>query len=163
MAKLIIIRGNSGSGKTTLANALQRKFGRNTMIISQDIVRREMLWVKDQIGNEAVDLMINLLQYGAEHCETVILEGILYSDIYKPLFETAVAVYGESIYAYYYDIPFEETMARHATKHNKFFFGEQEMRRWWRERDYIGFISEKSITSDLSLLEAVDMIYSDMS
>lgn len=163
MAQLIIIRGNSGSGKTTLANALQRKFGRNTLVISQDIVRREMLWVKDRIGNEAVDLMINLLQYGAEHCETVILEGILYSDIYKPLFETAVAVYGESIYAYYYDIPFEETMARHATKHNKFSFGEQEMRRWWRERDYIGFIPEKSITSDLSLIEIVDMIYSDMS
>lgn len=163
MAKLIIIRGNSGSGKTTLANALQRKFGRNTMVISQDIVRREMLWVKDRIGNEAVDLMINLLQYGAEHSETVILEGILYSDIYKPLFETAVAVYGENISAYYYDIPFEETLARHATKRNKFSFGEQEMRRWWRERDYIGFIPERSITSDLSLLEIVDMIYSSMS
>lgn len=34
MAELIIIRGNSGSGKTTLARNLQRKFGRNTMVIS---------------------------------------------------------------------------------------------------------------------------------
>lgn len=162
MNKLIIIRGNSGSGKTTLANALQRKFGRNTMVISQDIIRREMLWVKDRVGNEAVDLMINLLHYGASHCEVVILEGILYSDIYKPLFETAVVEYGKNIYAYYYDIPFEETLARHATKRNNFSFGEKEMRRWWREKDYIGFIDEKNITSDLSLVEAVDKIYLDV-
>lgn len=43
MPQLIIIRGNSGSGKTTLAHRLQRALGRNTMVISQDVVRREML------------------------------------------------------------------------------------------------------------------------
>ena len=36
MGKLIILRGNSGSGKTTVARALQRKFGRNTLLLSQD-------------------------------------------------------------------------------------------------------------------------------
>lgn len=43
MRKLIMIRGNSGSGKSSLAKALQRQFGRNTLMIPQDIVRREML------------------------------------------------------------------------------------------------------------------------
>ena len=43
MVKLIILRGNSGSGKTTIAKELQRKFGENTMLISQDVIRREML------------------------------------------------------------------------------------------------------------------------
>lgn len=38
--KLIILRGNSGSGKTTIAKELQKVFGRNTMIISQDVVLR---------------------------------------------------------------------------------------------------------------------------
>lgn len=47
MARLIILRGNSGSGKTTVAKALQKRFGRNTMLISQDVVRRDMLHVKD--------------------------------------------------------------------------------------------------------------------
>jgi len=37
MQKLIILRGNSGSGRTTIAKELQQKFGRNTMLISQDI------------------------------------------------------------------------------------------------------------------------------
>jgi broad-specificity NMP kinase len=40
MHKLIILRGNSGSGKTTVSKELQKKFGKNTMYISQDIVRR---------------------------------------------------------------------------------------------------------------------------
>lgn len=50
MGKLIILRGNSGSGKTTVARALQRKFGRNTLFLSQDTVRREMLWAHDGYG-----------------------------------------------------------------------------------------------------------------
>ena len=162
MPKLIIIRGNSGSGKTTLAKTLQHKFGRNTMVISQDIVRREMLYVQDKPANEAVDLMIDLLNYGAKHCEIVVLEGILYSDIYKPLFEAAASIFKENIYAYYYDIPFKETLKRHATKSNKFSFGENEMRRWWRDKDYIGCIDEISITSNYSLDEAVDKIYMDI-
>lgn len=162
MSKLIIVRGNSGSGKTTLAKNLQHKFGRNTMVISQDAVRREMLWVEDKPENEAVDLMINLLSYGAEHCEIVILEGILYSDLYNPLFEAAVDIFKKDIYAYYYDIPFEETLVRHATKSNRFSFGEEEMRRWWREKDYIGFIKENRITGDCSISDATEIIYNDV-
>ena len=45
MVKLIILRGNSGSGKTTIAKELQRKFGENTMLISQDVIRSEG-WTK---------------------------------------------------------------------------------------------------------------------
>ena len=73
MAKLIILIGNSGSGKTSVSKALQKRFGRNTMVISQDLVRREMLWVKDGIGTKALPLLINLLEYGRENSEITIL------------------------------------------------------------------------------------------
>mgnify|MGYP002224097748 CR=1 FL=1 len=46
--KLIILRGNSGSGKTTIAKELQQVFGNNTMLISQDVIRRDMLKVKER-------------------------------------------------------------------------------------------------------------------
>ena len=62
MGKLIILRGNSGSGKTTVAKALQKKLGRNTMLISQDEVRRNMLWVDDGIDTKALPLMAELLR-----------------------------------------------------------------------------------------------------
>lgn len=44
MHKLILLRGNSGSGKTTVAKQLQEKFGPNTMLISHDMVRKQILW-----------------------------------------------------------------------------------------------------------------------
>lgn len=80
MKKLVILRGNSGSGKTTVARALQRKIGFNTMLISQDEIRRNMLWVKDGIDTKALPLMIELLKYGYEHSDIVILEGIMYDE-----------------------------------------------------------------------------------
>lgn len=46
--KLIILRGNSGSGKTTIANALHQRLKEQSLLISQDVVRREMLRVKDE-------------------------------------------------------------------------------------------------------------------
>ena len=89
MSKLIILRGNSGSGKTTVAKALQEKLGYNTMRISQDEVRRNMLWVKDGKDTEALHLMAELLKYGKVHSELTILEGIMYDEWYSPLFKLA--------------------------------------------------------------------------
>ncbi|MCI9433104.1 MAG: AAA family ATPase, partial [Oscillospiraceae bacterium] len=56
MSKLIILRGNSGSGKSSAAKALQRELGRNTLMISQDTVRREMLWARDGEDTPAIPL-----------------------------------------------------------------------------------------------------------
>lgn len=115
--KLIILRGNSGSGKTTVAKLLQEKIGSNTMLISHDMVRMQILHVWSKEGLEkSQPLMIELLKYGKRNSEITIMEGILPSKEYVPLFETAVKEYGENIYSYYWDIPFEETLIRHSTK-----------------------------------------------
>ncbi len=68
MSKLIITRGNSASGKTTTARALQQKLGQNTMVISQDMVRREILRVKDGFDTLALPLMKEMLLYGQKLC-----------------------------------------------------------------------------------------------
>lgn len=163
VGKLIIIRGNSGSGKSSVAKVLQHKFGRNTLMISQDIVRREMLWVRDGNNTTAIPLLISLMEYGYANCEITILEGILNSEWYKPLFERAVQIFQEeNIYAYYYDLTFAETLKRHETRSNRFDFGEKEMRRWWKEKDYIGFIKEKTLTEELALDETAAFILSDV-
>ena len=36
------------------------------------------------------------------------------------------------------------------------------MKRWWNEKDYIGIISEKIITTESSLDITVDMIFQDV-
>ena len=158
MAKLIILRGNSGSGKTTIAKELQKSLGRNTMLISQDVVRRDMLRVKDGENTEALPLMKELLTYGRNHCEIVILEGIMYADWYQPLFELADQLYGTNILAYYFDLPFEETLRRHQTKPNCNDFGEEAMRRWWRDKDFSDVLNEQVITAEKDIQTIVRKI-----
>lgn len=159
MSKLIILRGNSGSGKTTVAKELQNRFGRNTMLISQDVIRRDMLKVKDNENTEAIPLMKELLKYGYLHSEVVILEGIMYADWYKPLFEMAAQLFQDKIYAYYFDLSFEETLRRHQTKANRYEFGEESMRQWWREKDFSHVLKESIITDEQELQDTVSKIY----
>jgi predicted kinase len=161
-AKLIILRGNSGSGKTTTGKALQRKIGHSTMLISQDVVRREMLFVKDGPDTEARQLLLELALYGKKHSNVVILEGILNSQWYKNLFENLLDEFKDKIFAYYFDIPFEETLNRHKQKPNAHEFGEKEMRKWWNEKDLIDIIPEVCLYKELSLNEIVDKIYKDV-
>ncbi len=158
MGKLIILRGNSGCGKTTVAKELQKRFGRNTLLISQDVIRRDMLKVKDGNNTEALPLMKELLIYGSKHCEIVILEGIMYADWYKSLFELANLLYQDNLYAYYFDLPFEETLKRHQYKPNCQEFGEKEMQCWWREKDYSDVLCETSITKEQNLENIIEEI-----
>lgn len=158
MRKLIVLRGNSGSGKTTIAKELQNRFGANTMLISQDVIRRDMLKVKDGENTLALPLMKELLAYGNSHSDIVILEGILCAEWYKPLFELAVQLYGTEIYAYYFDLPFEETLKRHQTKPNSHEFGEEAMRRWWLEKDFSDVLNEISITAEKDMESIVEDI-----
>lgn len=158
MAKLILLRGNSGSGKTTVSKMLQRAFGHNTLLLSQDVIRRDMLYTRDSLGNQTVSLLTHLLEYGKAHCEITILEGILDAQFYRPLFERAVALYGSHIYAYYYDLPFEETLLRHGTKPNHLEFGENEMRQWFKEKDFLPMIHEHVFSKDISAEQAVRFI-----
>ncbi|WP_066496149.1 kinase [Abyssisolibacter fermentans] len=162
VAKLIILRGNSGSGKTTTGKALQRKFGSGTMLISQDVVRREMLFVRDGPNPEASQLLLKLALYGKNNCNIVILEGILNSKWYKNLFENLLDEFKDQVFAYYFDIPFEETLNRHQQKPNAHEFGEKEMRKWWNEKDLLDTTPEVLLHKELSLNGIVDIIYQDV-
>ncbi len=83
----------------------------------------------------------------------------MYADWYEPLFRLAVQEFGGEFYAWYFDLPFEETVKRHQTQDKVNSFGEEEMQGWWREKDFIGFIRETVITQENTLQEIVDGIY----
>ena len=87
------------------------------------------------------------------------MEGIFIADWYRELFEAAIELYGNDIYAYYFDIPFEETVRRHQTRAKATEFGADEMREWWKEKDYLDLIKETTITEDMSKDEIVNEIY----
>ena len=63
------------------------------------------------------------------------------------------------IFAYYYDLPFEETVRRHNTRAKVNSFGAEDMKRWWNEKDFLGNIAEEIFTLEIRLEEAEDLIY----
>jgi len=85
-----------------------------------------------------------------------------HSDIYEKLFKCIKNLYNGNIFAYYFDLPFEETIKRHEQKSQIYEFGEIEMKKWWREKDFLSNISEKMIYKEMSLDEIVTQIYYDV-
>lgn len=164
---LIIIRGNSGSGKTTVAKELRSRIGDglsdNTLLVQQDVLRRDMLRERDMLEKRSVIELIELVVgFGRSQGRIVILEGILVTKKYGPMLRHLANRFDE-VYVYYLDIPFEETLRRHATKPNAHEFGEKEMREWWNDRDYLVISNEKILTKELSVEDIVDTIIDDMS
>ena len=86
----------------------------------------------------------------------------MYSDWYQPLFEFAGNLYQDQIYAYYFDISFEETLKRHQTRQKCMEFGEKEMREWWREKDLSAILRETLIGKDLSMEQITDLVCADL-
>ena len=136
MPKIVIIRGNSGSGKTTVAKELQKILGHGTMLISQDVIRREIMYVRDRPNNKAIGLLHTLATYAFENCDIAILEGILYLKFYEKLLVSICDMYAGNVHAYYFDLPFEETLKRHLQKPVAGDYGEPELRKWWAEKDF---------------------------
>ena len=162
MPKIIILRGNSASGKSTIAKALQKSIGPGTMLISQDAIRRDMLYVKDRPHNQSIPLLHNLVTFAAQHSPITILEGIFYREIYEDLFASIADLYGDNIHAYYFDLSFEETLQRHAQKPIATEIAPATLRDWWREKDYLHHITEKMLDSKMSKDDIVKLILNDI-
>ncbi|MEC6748819.1 kinase [Marinilactibacillus sp. XAAS-LB27] len=163
MSKLIIIRGNSGSGKSTTALELQSYLGANTMLLSQDVIRREIMCTSDGPDNLIIPLIIEMVRYGQQVCSYIIIEGIFKKDWYADMFETLIELCDEDYLAYYFDLSFEETLKRHQTRDKFNDFGETAMRSWWNEQDYLGFPNESHFTEGHTLLEIMRGIQLDIS
>ena len=70
-----------------------------------------------------------------------------------------IHLYNQNIYAYYFDMSFEETLKRHQTRACRDEFGEKEMKSWWREKDFAPILNEISITDEKDIQSIVSQIY----
>lgn len=158
MSRLIIIRGNSGSGKSTVALKLRRELGYGTMLIPQDVIRRDIIRVADDLNNPAVKLIEDIALYGKAIEYDVIIEGILSKEKYGTMLERLSSVFDHT-YAFYFDVSFEETLRRHQYKvDKKHEFGEKEMREWWLEHDTLDTANEILIPASLTETEVLALI-----
>ena len=74
---LIVLRGNSASGKSTVARLVREQYGRGVAIIGQDVVRREILWEKDEPSSVNIGMIGLMARHALDSGMHVIVEGIL--------------------------------------------------------------------------------------
>ena len=160
--RLVILRGNSGSGKTSVARALQNRRERGQLaVVSQDMVRRDVLWAHDIVGNPAIALIDLMARYALDAGFSVVIEGILHADRYAEMLTQLVCQHRGATHAYFWDLPFEETVRRHATKVKALEFGEPEMREWWYGTAFISELNEARIGLEATLDATVRRIEAD--
>ena len=102
------------------------------------------------------------LQHRLGH-HVLLLSQDIRSAWYEPFFRSAQAWFQDQIFAYYYDLPFAETLRRHQTKLNRDAFGAEDMQRWWVPHDYLPNIRETIFTAQVSANQAVEQILHDLS
>lgn len=162
MSKLIVIRGNSGTGKSTIAQAIKRKCPTSdTMLVSQDMVRLEILDVKDYEGNKAIELIYNICNYGKENCKYVILEGILAKEKYQAMLRKLIEQF-EEVDVFYLKAQFETTVRRNNYRSIDRNFSVKTLKSWWLENDFLGVKREKIINSEGSIADVVNQISRDI-
>ena len=132
--------------------------GGGTMLIPQDVVRRQILKTPDDHSNDAIEFIYEIATYGRKIGYDVIVEGILSKGKYGEMLLRLINDFRNESAIYYLDIPFEETVRRHNTRSKNQDFGENEMREWWKEKDYLDVEGEIILSAELSEDELVDAV-----
>lgn len=159
--RLIVVRGNSGSGKSTVARELREAYGRGVAWVSQDLIRRSILKEKDRPGGVNSGLIDLVARYSLDNGYHVILDGIFSADRYESMLAGLARDHRGVSRFYYLDVSLEETFRRHATRPLAAEVSPDQMRDWYRPRDLLGGICERTIPETSSLAQTTALILAD--
>lgn len=158
---LMVLRGNSGSGKSTTARALREKLGRGVAWIEQDHFRRVVLKEWDVLGGVNIGLIEHTVRYCMGSGYHVILEGIFHADRYTEMLQRLHQSFPDQSHFYYFNLSFEETVQRHATRPQAHEFTPETMQTWYTPLDLLPFVEETLLLSHLTLQETLHKILQD--
>ncbi|SEL28978.1 AAA family ATPase [Streptacidiphilus jiangxiensis] len=159
--RLVVLRGNSASGKSSIALTIRERFGRGVALVGQDNLRRTVLGEQDRPGAANIGLIDTVTRHCLDAGFHVVLEGILHTAHYEPMLTALRADHRGVTRCYYLDVPFEETLRRHATKPQAVEYGEAEMRGWYRPLDLLAGSAETVVPAHSSLHATVSRILRD--
>ena len=156
--RLVVLRGPCGAGKSTVANRLL-KSPRPTALIEQDAYRfifnvREGEAYSKTVRQLVRDSVLGALGNGFD----VVLEGILTTRGYRDVFATLFREHPRNNHLFYFNVTFEETVRRHRGRAKAELFGEEEMRKWYKAPDLLGYDFERVIGEDSLLDDTVELI-----
>lgn len=119
-----------------------------------------MLWenAANTVDGLSPEFIANTAHFALAHGYHVVLEGILNSARHRaPLADLIARHHGPS-YVYYLDVPFDETVRRHATRPQAAEFTPEQMRGWYMPCDTLGTDGEYVIGAASTLDETVAFI-----
>ncbi|TDO62560.1 hypothetical protein EV651_106175 [Kribbella sp. VKM Ac-2571] len=154
--RLIVIRGNSGSGKTSIVEEIRAACGRGVAWIEQDYVRRTVFQELAEPDGANIGLIGQMARYALARGFHAVVEGILPTVRYGGMLAELARDHGGHFY--YLDIPFEETVRRHATRDKATAFTAEDMADWYRPRDLLEQPRETIIDETSSLEATVQQI-----
>jgi adenylate kinase family enzyme len=158
---LVVLRGPSGSGKSSTAKALRAHLGRSVALVEQDYLRRIVLKERDVPDGANIELINQTARFALDRGWDVIIDGILHTERYAAMLDTLRRAHlGRSCF-YYFDVSWDETIRRHHTRPQVNEFGVEQMRRWYRERDLLGFDEERIIPETSTLTDTVRRVLSE--
>ncbi len=159
--RLVVLRGNSASGKSSVAAGIRARFGRGLALVEQDNLRRVVLRERDRPDAANIGLIDTVARYALDAGYHVVVEGILYADHYGAMLARLRADHRGPTHGYYLHVPFDETLARHATKPIAGEVSEADLRDWYRHRDLLPGGAETVVGAGSSLAETVEHIMRD--
>ncbi|MCX5387245.1 AAA family ATPase [Streptomyces sp. NBC_00083] len=157
-ARLVVVRGNSASGKSSVAAELRARYGQGLALVGQDNLRKVVLRERDVAGGANIGLIDLTVRHALEHGFHTVLEGILCTQHYGDMLKGLLADYTARAHCFYLDVPFEETLTRHATKPIAHEVSEQELREWYQALDLLPGGTETVVPASSSLDATVSLI-----
>ncbi|KRL37872.1 AAA family ATPase [Liquorilactobacillus uvarum] len=157
MQKIILLRGNSGSGKTSTAQALKKLLSPNALLLSQDVLRRQMLSEPDHVKNKSISLLEDTISWGAKNVNYIIVEGIFKKSVYLNLLLALKERYAAKMLIFYFDVSFNETLRRNRLKIAP--FPEEMLLEWWQNKDFLKnedyiFTDQENLKQRTSIIES---------
>ncbi|GAA4888834.1 kinase [Pseudonocardia sp. C8] len=157
-SRLVVLRGPSGSGKSSTARRLRAQLGRSVALIEQDYFRRTVLKERDVPGGANIELISTAIRFALDRGWHVICEGIMHAARYRDMLDRLRRDHVGGTTFYYFDISWAETLRRHETRPQAAEFGHDEMQKWYRAADQLGFTEERVIPEESPLDDTVHRI-----
>ena len=125
---------------------------------SRTSLRRVVLREHDVPGGLNIALIATVCRFSLDAGYHVILEGILTAARYGPMLRQLAADHRGRTSFFYFDVPFAETVRRHATRPQASEFTPEDMRGWYAASGRLDVSGEQVITATSSAEASVDRI-----
>ncbi|MFI5615667.1 hypothetical protein [Amycolatopsis sp. NPDC051903] len=106
------------------------------------MLRRQVLREHDHRGAANIGLIDTVARYALDAGSHVVLEGSLHADRYGTMLRRLIADHRGRTHVAYFDVPFEDTVARHATRPQAREFTAEQMRGRYVADDQLGVPGE---------------------